>query len=104
MPAERSNLANLLADTAGSTRVAKKPPPQSVSADDAGAGKGRELLRLLGSHVPEEVKDQFRLLAAELKISIENLHAEALNDLFAKHGKPEICPRKEDGRRKRKQA
>jgi len=101
MPAERSNLAELLADTAGSTRVAKKPPQQS--AGGGGAGKGREQLRLLGSHVPEEVKDQFRLVAAERKISIENLHAEALNDLFAKHGKPEICPRKEDGRRKRKQ-
>lgn len=100
MPAERSNLAELLADTAGSTRVTKKPPLQSISGD--GAEKGRELLRLLGTHVPEEVKDQFRLLAAERKISIENLHAEALNDLFAKHGKPEICPRKPDGRRRRK--
>jgi hypothetical protein len=103
MPAERSNLADLLADTAGSTRVGKKPPQQSIRGD-AGVGESRERLRLLGSHVPEEAKDQFRLLAAERKISIENLHAEALNDLFAKHGKPELCPRKEDGRRKRKQA
>jgi hypothetical protein len=98
MPGERSNLANLLANTAGSTRVAKKPPQIAENADN-GSGEGRG--RLLGSHVPEEVKDQFRLLAAERKTSIENLHAEALNDLFAKYGKPEICPIKEGGRKKR---
>jgi Antitoxin-like ribbon-helix-helix len=45
----------------------------------------------------EEVKALFRLLAAERNTSIENLHAEALNDLFSKYGKPEICPIKERG-------
>jgi hypothetical protein len=98
MHAEKSNLANLLASTAGSTRVAKKPP--QIAKSDSEEGRGR----LLGSHVPEAVKDQFRLIAAERKTSIENLHAEALNDLFAKYSKPEICPIKEGGRRKRQVA
>ena len=37
-----------------------------------------------------EVKKQLRLLAAEQDTTIQNLLAEALNDLFAKNGKPEI--------------
>ena len=31
-------------------------------------------------------------MAAELDTTMHNLAAEAFNDLFAKHGKPEICP------------
>ena len=38
-----------------------------------------------------EVKKQLRLLAAERETTIQNLLAEALNDLFAKNGKPEIA-------------
>jgi hypothetical protein len=37
------------------------------------------------------VKRQLRLLAAENDTTIQALLAEALNDLFAKHGKPEIA-------------
>lgn len=39
-----------------------------------------------------EVKKQLRILAAEHNTTIQNLLAEALNDLFAKNGKPEIAP------------
>ena len=38
------------------------------------------------------MKKQLRLLAAERETTIQNLLAEALNDFFAKHGKPEIAP------------
>jgi antitoxin-like ribbon-helix-helix protein len=31
-------------------------------------------------------------MAIEQKTTVSNLAAEAFNDLFAKHGKPEICP------------
>jgi hypothetical protein len=47
---------------------------------------------LIGSHQPKEVKRQFDMLCIELDKTKENLHAEALNNLFAKYGKPEICP------------
>lgn len=43
-------------------------------------------------YFPPEVKRQLRLLAAEQDTTIQNLLATALNDLFAKHGKPEIAP------------
>ena len=37
-------------------------------------------------------KKQLRLLAAEQNTTIQALLAEALNDFFAKNGKPEIAP------------
>ena len=46
-------------------------------------------------YFPPEVKRQLRLLAAEQDTTIQNLLATALNDLFAKHGKPEIAPHPE---------
>jgi hypothetical protein len=38
------------------------------------------------------VKKQLRILAADRDTTIQDLLSEALNDLFAKHGKPEIAP------------
>lgn len=43
-------------------------------------------------YFPPEVKKQLRLLSAEEDKTIQDLLAEALNDLFAKYGKPEIVP------------
>jgi hypothetical protein len=77
-----ARMTDMLAQTAGSTRVKRAAP--AVSDDARG--------QLIGSHQPTEVKRQFDILAAELGISKENLHAEALNNLFAKYGKPELCP------------
>ena len=41
------------------------------------------------------VKKQLRILAADRDTTIQDLLSEALNDLFAKHGKPEIAPAQE---------
>jgi hypothetical protein len=35
---------------------------------------------------------QLRALAVDRKTTVQNLVAEALNDLFAKYGKPELAP------------
>jgi Antitoxin-like ribbon-helix-helix len=43
-------------------------------------------------YFPQEVKKQLRMLAAEKETTIQSLLGEALNDLFAKNGKPEIAP------------
>ena len=40
-----------------------------------------------------EVRRQLRRLAADRDATIQMLLGEALNDLFAKHGLPEIVPR-----------
>ena len=53
---------------------------------------GREGKSNVTGYFPPEVKKQLRLLAAEHDATIQNLLAEALNDLFAKNGKPEIAP------------
>lgn len=53
---------------------------------------GREGKSNVTGYFPPEVKKQLRLLAAEHDTTIQNLLAEALNDLFAKNGKPEIAP------------
>jgi len=43
-------------------------------------------------YFPPAVKKQLRILAADRDTTIQDLLAEALNDLFAKHGRPEIAP------------
>jgi hypothetical protein len=78
-----AKMTDMLAETAGSTRARKAP-----QAEPERAGRGH----LIGSHQPYEVKRQFDMLCVELGKTKENLHAEALNYLFAKYGKPEICP------------
>jgi hypothetical protein len=53
---------------------------------------GRDGKSNVTGYFPPEVKKQLRILAAERSTTIQELLAEALNDLFAKHGKPEIAP------------
>lgn len=97
MPAPKADLAALISDVSGSTRTARSLEVGKI----APSAVGRIRSRLVGSHVPEEVHRQFRLIAADLGITMENAHAQALNDFFAKHGRAEICPIKESSRRKR---
>ena len=44
------------------------------------------------AHYPKEVSDRLKILAVERNTTMQDLIAEALNDLFAKYGKPEIVP------------
>lgn len=53
---------------------------------------GRDGKSNVTGYFPPAVKKQLRILAAERSTTIQDLLAEALNDLFAKHGKPEIAP------------
>ncbi len=53
---------------------------------------GRASRSNVTGYFPQEVKKQLRLLAAENDTTIQGLLAVALNDLFAKYGKPEIAP------------
>ena len=56
---------------------------------------GRASKSNVTGYFPPEVKKQLRLLAAEKDTTIQRLLAEALNGLFAAHGKPEIVPLQE---------
>lgn len=53
---------------------------------------GRAQKSNVTGYFPPAVKKQLRILAAEGETTIQALLAEALNDLFAKYGKPEIAP------------
>ena len=45
----------------------------------------------IAGHCPVEVAWQLRELAVEHRTTVQALLGEALNDLFQKHGKPEIA-------------
>jgi predicted transcriptional regulator len=40
------------------------------------------------AHLPKEVRDRLKILAVRLDRTMNDLMAEALTDLFAKHGEP----------------
>jgi hypothetical protein len=77
------------ADPAAGAPAAAPPGPPRPGR----AGKSN-----VTGYFPPAVKRQLRILAAERGVTIQDLLGEALNDLFAKHGKPEIAPAGAGGR------
>ena len=71
--------------------------PQAVAPPDRHYRPGREGKANVTGYFPPAVKKQLRILAAEQETTIQDLLAEALNDFFAKNGKPEIAPLSERG-------
>jgi len=63
------------------------PTPQAATV----ARRGTKAITV---HFPEDVRRQLKSLAAEEGRSMEDMVAEALNLLFARHRKPELAPRK----------
>ena len=101
MPPKRANLA-ALADAAGSTRpalVEQKPNPAvgSNGADQSYAPASRTGQKPVTGYFDEDVRIQLKMLAAEQRRSMESMIGEALNDLFAKYGKPEIVGVRAEG-------
>jgi hypothetical protein len=60
--------------------------------DEPGRAPNARRDKQIAAHFPEDVAWQLRALAVERKTTVQNLMAEALNDLFAKYGKPEVAP------------
>lgn len=93
---KRPNLAAVAA-AAGSTRGSSglmqdsAVPAQAGETAHAGA-RTRVGTKQIAAHFPEDVAWQLRALAVDRKTTVQNLMAEALNDLFAKYGKPEVAP------------
>jgi hypothetical protein len=88
----KADLATLLAETSGSARhrkpAAEKPAAPKTKAVQTGRG-GTSPITV---HFPKQVRDQLKILAVQNDTTLHGLVAEAFNDLFAKHGKPEIAP------------
>jgi hypothetical protein len=104
MALRKADLAAALAEQAGSTRRRMEPeqpapPPISEGGQPPGPvpyrQPGRVSLVPITAHFPREVRRQLKGLALELDRTMHDLIAESFNDLFAKHNKPEICPRGE---------
>ena len=101
MASKRLNLA-ALAEAAGSVRTEPQRVPPSGTANEAPIRAGHGMVpRTVPSRIGqkpitaffcEDVRVQLKMMAAEQRRSMESLIGEALNDLFAKHGKPEIVP------------
>jgi hypothetical protein len=89
----KADLATLLAETSGSARhrmpAAERPAAPKTKAQPA---KGRGPTSPITVHFPKQVRDQLKILAVQNNNTLHGLVAEAFNDLFAKHGKPEIAP------------
>jgi hypothetical protein len=71
--------------------------PQPQEARDLHYRPGREGMTNITGYFPPAVKKQLRRITVEEDTTIQELLAEALNDLFAKRGMPEITPREEAG-------
>jgi hypothetical protein len=87
-----------VAPAAPETREARSAStPQLQVLRDPHFRPGRAEMTNLTGYFPPAVKKLLRMIAAEEETTIQELMAEALNDLFAKRGKPEIAPRENAG-------
>ena len=97
---KRPNLAEI-AKAAGSSRRQPVVPAVAVQTDTgegrAGRSPSRAGTKQVAGHFPQEVSWQLRELAVARRTTVQHLLGEALNDLFQKHGMPEIVPVNERG-------
>lgn len=85
---KKADLSGLLAETAGSTRR-RAPQPAHAAAIHHTGRLGTVPITV---HYPKTVRDQLKILAVKSDKTMHELVGEALNDLFAKNGMPEIAP------------
>lgn len=71
------------------TETTAEPPPTPTASPQP----GRAGTKAITAHFPPDVRQQLKALGVERDETVQNLIAEALNDLFVKYGKPEIAPR-----------
>ena len=95
MPAKSADLRRAILDQAGrgaATRRAPAPPPHDTASDPPlrAEQRGRAGKVSVAGHFAPEVRRQLKRLAADADTTVQALLGEALNDLFAKHGVPEI--------------
>ncbi len=106
---QKPNLAAALAESGGSTRrrpqaaplratktVSREKKAPEQRSEEQGSVSAQQPSRNgtvpITAHLPKQVRDQLKILAIEQGGTLQDLMAEAYNDLFAKYGKPEIAP------------
>ena len=96
----KADLVDALRSAGGSTRRKDLPPPEQnqpepVPQEESARSyrqPSRERTRPITAHFPKQVRDQLKILGIQQDKTMQDLIAEAFNDLFAKYGKPEIAP------------
>ena len=75
--------------------VPVKPAVEQGKAETSvkAASSTRQGTKLIGGHFAPEVSTQLRILAAEEGSTVQNLLAEALDDLFVKKGRSRVVRR-----------
>lgn len=91
----KPDLTALLAETGGSSRhkpaITEAPPAPKPKASPR--PKKKSVTSAITVHFPKQVRDQLKILAIQNGNTLHGIVAEAFNDFFAKHGKPEIAPK-----------
>ena len=96
MPAKSADLRRAILDQAGRGSADKRSraaaPKDAASVPAARAAQpGRVGKISVTGYFAPEVRRQLKRLAADAETTVQALLGEALNDLFAKHGLPEIA-------------
>jgi hypothetical protein len=71
-----------------------KPKPKAALKP-----KERSVTSAIPVHFPKQLRDQLKILAIQHGDTVHGIVAEAFNDFFAKHGKPEISLEGQHGTR-----
>jgi len=88
----KGNTLQVMLDRAkAGTDTPAAPTPISGTAPAKPASSGRQGTKLIGGHFAPEVSTQLRILAAEEGTTVQNLLAEALDDLFVKKGRGRVA-------------
>ena len=90
--AKPADLRSVLQQSSGAAPERPDAPGADPRPDLSPSARSRIGRSNVTGYYPMEVKKQLKILAAERNLTIQALLAEALNDLFAKHGRPEIVP------------
>jgi len=94
----KADLSEALINAGGGVRRRQQPPQEPAAKEPdplptPPRPASREGTSPITVHFPMEVRDQLKIMAVEQRTTMQQLIADAFNDLFAKHGKPEIAPR-----------
>ena len=85
----KSTLSAALASAAGKPQPAPDVVAQPSRGQSAAAAPAKPATVLIAAHFAPEVRRVLKLLEADTGKNLKELLGEAINDLAAKHGKPE---------------
>lgn len=93
MTSKKPSLSAALHEATGKKTLPQVPTVQEPVANDTGkpARPSRQQTKLIGGHFDPAVSRQLKQLALDQNSTVQALLAEALNDLFIKHGKKPIA-------------